>query len=189
MDRRNFLYATSLAALAAGTVRAESVDDPAYDYLLLATIRTSTMQKEIDQAAAEGYRFRAFMAGDTAVGGGEIVAVMMREKGGPASPRFAYKLLDTQKTSTMQKEIRAAGEAGFEYRDQTVHGEVHVLLERTLDAPAARFDYELLATSKTSTMQKELQAAGDRGFALVGVTVAKTAFGGDEVVSILSRRI
>src|SRR5215467_877687 len=38
-------------------------------------------------------------------------------------------------------------------------------------------------------MQKELQEAGDAGFKFVGVTVAKTAFGGKEVVSILRKEI
>ena len=57
MNRRNFLFATSLTALATAGARAQTAAAPAdqaYDYLLLATIRTSTMQKEIDQAAAAG---------------------------------------------------------------------------------------------------------------------------------------
>jgi hypothetical protein len=36
-------------------------------------------------------------------------------------------------------------------------------------------------------MQKELSEAGGQGFAFVGVTVAETALGGKEVVSILRR--
>jgi hypothetical protein len=48
--------------------------------------------------------------------------------------------------------------------------------------------YRVLATKKTSTMQKELQEAGDVGFEFVGVTVAKTLIGGEEVVSILRRK-
>jgi hypothetical protein len=36
-------------------------------------------------------------------------------------------------------------------------------------------------------MQKELQEAGAEGFEFVGVTVADTAMGGTEVVSILRR--
>jgi hypothetical protein len=65
-----------------------------------------------------------------------------------------------------------------------------VILERNGAAPApARHEYRLLATKKTSTMQKELAEAGDQGFEFVGVTVAQTLVGGNEVVSILRRRV
>ena len=53
---------------------------------------------------------------------------------------------------------------------------------------AARYEYRLLATSKTSTMQKELQEAGDQGFEIVGMTVGETAMGGSELVSITRRK-
>ena len=49
--------------------------------------------------------------------------------------------------------------------------------------------YKVLATSKTSTMQKELQEAGDAGYAIVGMTVGQTAMGGNELVSITRRRV
>ena len=54
-------------------------------------------------------------------------------------------------------------------------------------AAEATFDHRVLATNKTSTMQKELREAGEAGFRIAGVTVAKTAFGGAELVSILRK--
>jgi hypothetical protein len=36
-------------------------------------------------------------------------------------------------------------------------------------------------------MQKELKELGEQGYALLGLTLAKTAFGGDEVVAILEK--
>src|SRR5262245_49234045 len=42
-------------------------------------------------------------------------------------------------------------------------------------------DYRVLATSKTSTMQKEMQAAADAGYRFVAVMGGETAFGGNEV--------
>jgi hypothetical protein len=45
-----------------------------------------------------------------------------------------------------------------------------------------------LATKTTSTIQKELAEAGDEGYEFVGMTVAKTLVGGDEVVAILRRK-
>jgi hypothetical protein len=38
-------------------------------------------------------------------------------------------------------------------------------------------------------MEKELSDAGRAGFLLLGVTVAKTAFGGSEVVSIAGKEV
>jgi hypothetical protein len=46
----------------------------------------------------------------------------------------------------------------------------------------------LLATKRTSTMQKELGEAAASGYEFVGLTVADTLIGGDEVVCILRKR-
>lgn len=171
---------------------APALAQDAVEYKLLATNKTSTMQKEMNEAADSGFRFAGAMGGDTAIGGSEVVSIMVREKA--ARPRFEYKLLATTKTSTMQKEMQEAGDAGFEYRSQTVFGsmfggdEVVVILERDREATPGRFEYRLLATKKTSTMQKELSETGQAGFAFVGVTVAKTGVAGSEVVAITRRQ-
>ena len=164
------------------------------EYLLLATTRTSTMQNELNEAADAGYRFVGAMGGDTAFGGSEVVAVMARTS--DAMPRFQYRLLATSRTSTMQNEMQEAGDAGFEYRGQTVFettfggDETVVILERDeLAEHLIEFEYRLLATNRTSTMQDELREAGEAGFEFVGLTVASTALGGDEVVSILRRPV
>lgn len=170
--------------------------DQQYEYRLLATKKTSTMQKEMNQAAEAGYRFLGVSGGGTSFGGEEVVVIMGHMKGRPASADYEYKLLATSKTSTMQKEMQEAGDAGFEYRGQTVFdtafggSEVIVILERDRGVRNyPHFEYRLLATKKTSTMDKELNEAGEAGFAFVGVTVSKTRFGGDEVVTILRRAV
>ena len=96
----------------------------------------------------------------------------------------------------MQKEMQEAGDAGFEYRGQSIFKstfggkEVVVILERAPETKSlVRYEYRLLATKKTSTMQKELAEAGDEGFGFVGMTVAKTVVGGDQVVAILRRKM
>ncbi len=43
--------------------------DKRYEYVLLATGKTSTMQKEMAEAADAGFRFAAVMGGETAFGG------------------------------------------------------------------------------------------------------------------------
>jgi hypothetical protein len=118
----------------------------------------------------------------------------MSRKPGADDPRYDYKLLATNKTSTMQKELNGAGAAGFLYAGQTVYDsafggrEVVVVLERQ-EGEMATYEYRLLATARTSTMQKEMNEAGRAGFLFCGVTVAETAFGGREVVSILRRQV
>lgn len=164
---------------------------PGVDYRILATSKTSTMEQELNEAAEDGFRFQAIMGGETAIGGNEVVAVVAR--GGDARPRFAYKLLATSKTSTMQRELQHAADAGFEYRAQTVFKsafggeEVVCILERDKDAESRRSSYKLLATTRTATLQKEMSDAGAAGYEIVGMTVGKTALGGKELVAILRR--
>ena len=163
------------------------------EYRILATNKTSTMQKELNEAADAGYRFGAVMGGETSFGGNEAVVVMQKADG---APRFEYRLLATSKTSTMQKELQEAADAGFLYVGQTVFksvfggAEVACILEREAGERTSpeQYQYRLLATRKTSTMQKELQEAGAAGFQIIGMTVGKTAMGGNEVVSIMRRK-
>jgi len=164
------------------------------EYKVVATSKTSTLQKEMTEAAEAGYRFVGVMGGETSFGGKEVVTLMQKTSSGPA--RFAYKLLATSKTSTMQKELQDAGEAGFEYVGQTVFEslfggkEVAVILERDKDANAAgKYEYKLIATSKTSTLQKELAESGSAGYQALGMTVAQTAMGGAELVVITRRAV
>jgi hypothetical protein len=162
------------------------------EFRLLATNKTSTMQKEMSEAADAGFRFEGTMGGETSFGGSEVVVIMSRDPSAPKK-RYEYKLLATSKTSTMQKELQQAGNAGFEFKGQSVYSstfggkEVVVILERDSEAKLMQWEYKLLATKKTSTMQKELNEAGAEGYTFVGVTVGETLVGGKEVVSILRR--
>lgn len=164
-------------------------------YKLLATKKTSTMEKEMNEAADAGFRFAGVSGGETAFGGSEVVAIMTKVGKDGERNRFQYKLLATSKTSTMQKEIQQAGDAGFEFKGQTVFEtffggeEVVVILEKDREFPIRKYDYKLLATSKTSTMQKEITQAGEAGYSFVGITVGKTAFGGSEVVVITRKEL
>jgi hypothetical protein len=164
-----------------------------YEYLLLATNKTSTMQKEMNQAGQEGYRFEGVMGGETAAGGNEAVSIMSREIGSKGTVSYEYRLLATRKTSTMQKELNEVAAQGFEYRGQTIYDsafggrEVVVIMERDSTQKGPGSEYALLATNRTGTMQKEMNEAGRSGFLFCGITVAETSFGGREVVAIMRR--
>jgi hypothetical protein len=147
----------------------------------------------MNEAADAGFVFAAAMGGETGFGGKEVVVIMMKDPSVADGQKRSYKLLATSRTSTMQKEMQQLGDEGFDYRSQTVFSstfggkEVVVIMERTPGQAAKRYEFRLLATSRTSTMQKELREAGDAGFRLVGTTVAKTSLGGAELVSIMRK--
>lgn len=187
---------SSLVVAAAVTVlpAAAFAQSPALTYKVLATSKTSTMQKEMQEAGAAGYRFVAVMGGETAMGGKEVV-VLMEKRSGDAGT-YDYRLLATNRTGTLQRELQEAADAGFEAVGQTVFEslfggkETASILQRASDAPRAqRFEYKLLATNKTSTLQKELVQAAEQGYEAIGLTVGQTSFGGSELVVITRRPI
>src|SRR5262245_40560275 len=84
-------------------------------YLLLATSKTFTMQKELDQAAFAGYR--VLMGARTA--GGKMGLVLEKTQ---AAEVYEYKLLATSRTSTMQKELDQTALQGFRVLPRTLMG-------------------------------------------------------------------
>lgn len=182
-----FVFCFSIAILSVIETNAQ------IQYKLVATKKTSTAEKEMNQVADAGFRFEGVSGGNTAFGGKEVVIIMSKTADAEPKGRFQYKLLATNKTSTMQKEMQQAGDNGFEYRGQTVYesffggNEVVVILEKDSKAEIKKYEYKLLATSKTSTMQKEITQAGEAGYKFIGLTTGETAFGGSEVVVILRR--
>lgn len=158
-------------------------------YKVLATSKTSTMQKEMQEAGDSGYHFVAVMGGETAVGGKEVVVLMEKADDHPGP--YSYRLLATSRTSTLQKELQEAADAGFAVVGQTVFEslfggkETAAILEK--GGATARFEYKLLATSRTSTLEKELRELAEAGYQAIGLTVGKTAIGGNELVVIARR--
>ncbi len=170
------------------------VASPAFaqiDYKVLATSKTSTMEKEMNEAGAAGYKFKAVMGGDTAIGGKQVVVLM--QKGGDVAGKYRYRLLATSRTSTMQKEMSDAALDGYDYVGQTVFeslfgGEEVVSIVERGTAAESEYVYKLIATSKTSTLEKEANELGRDGYQALGMTVGKTALGGNEIVVIARKK-
>ena len=103
-----------------------------------------------------------------------------------AQDRFI--LLATNRTGTMEDELNAAGADGYRFigtqGGETAFGgsEVVVIMER--DPEGRRYRYMLLATSRTGTMEQELNSVPPE-FEVVGMTVFESTFGGDESAVIL----
>lgn len=57
------------------------------------------------------------------------------------------------------------------------------------NAFSQKFDYRLLATSKTSTMEKEMNAAADAGFVFGSVMGGESSIGGKEVIVVMTKNL
>ena len=153
-------------------------------YKLLATTRTGTMQKEITETAEQGYRILV----GSPTSGTEMALFLSRE--GTAKDPFQYKLLATTRTGTMQKEMNEAADNGFRLipstmiaKKQMMGGvEIVMILER-LPKPTTNFEYKLLATTRTGTLQKEVTEAKAAGFIIVGMVSR------DEHMVVMEREI
>jgi len=144
--------------------------DPESNYLLLSTVKTSTMQKELDEASAQGFRI---ISSASSCGQSEMVLFLERVTKAPDT--YKYKLLATTRTSTMEKELNQAAREGFRLLPRTITAkegfltnEIVSVLEQSPKS-SKRYEYRLLATSRTSTLQKEVSQAETDGFVLVGL--------------------
>ena len=129
----------TVATLILGLVMtlAAEAQAPKLDYQVLSTSRTSTMEKELNQAAASGYRFLRVTNSPNIVGGKELVVVTVRESGNGPQENREYRVLSVRGTSNLQKRLQEAANEGYEYREQTtmpnIFGgkDVVVILERS----------------------------------------------------------
>jgi hypothetical protein len=144
--------------------------DPENRYLLLSTVKTSTMQKELDEASAQGFRI---ISAASSCGQSEMVLFLERVAQPPDT--YKYRLLATTRTSTMEKELNQAAQEGFRLLPRTItakegflSNEIVSVLE-LVPKSSKRYQYRLLATSRTSTLQKEVAQAEADGFVLVGL--------------------
>jgi hypothetical protein len=170
MCKKGIVYINVILFGIALIARAEDSGlDLSQRFLLLATTRTSTLQKELDAAAAAGYR--VLVASSTR--GAE--AAMIVEKVASPPHVYQYVLLATSRTSTMERELNEQAARGFRLLPRTMidkghdNGELVMILERAPAPSQTRYQYRLLATTRTGTLQREMaQAVGD-GYTVVGM--------------------
>lgn len=165
------IYLSLLVLTLACGVCFGQTDTGSVKYKLLATKKTGTMQKEITETAAQGYRI--LVGSPTS---GTEMALFLSYEAAEKNP-YQYKLLATTRTGTMQKELNELAENGFRLipstmiaKTQPIFGgvEIVMLLERP-PTPTKQYEYKLLATSLTSTLQKEVTEAKDAGFIIIGM--------------------
>lgn len=170
----SFVYTVVLSRSAAGT----EVTPEGRAYKFLAANKVSTMEREMNEAAKEGYVFACSSPG--------LLVTMYR--GGEASntSRYEYKLLATRRTATMQKELEEHGKQGFAYLATTsgLGGLVTVLGRDLMAAPEkTRHDYKLLSASREGTTQREIAETIAAGYLILDLTTL------GEFVMVLDRKV
>ena len=163
--------------------RPQGITQPRFEYQFLSVKLEGTLQKELSKVVAEGYRpLEMVRAVDNSV---KRTAVSLIVPGGsllmrkeertlitvrdlaPATSntsKLEYKFLATQKVATMEKEMNDAAKAGFRFHSSSPGLLTLMSRDPNDKSPKQRYEYKLLATRKTGTMQKEMQDMGEKGF-------------------------
>lgn len=129
---------TTLATLilSMSVAMAATAAEDTLDYQILSTSRISTMEKELNQKGAAGYRFLKVTNGPNIFGGKELIVVTVRDLNSTDAQTRKYRVLSAARNSTLQKKMQDAAKDGYEYLDQTtlpnIFGgtDVVVILER-----------------------------------------------------------
>ena len=141
---------------------------PSQEFRFISTTKTSTFEKELNDWARQGFRFARLAKAFNDMGIGGLLA---REKEGEGG-KYEYKVLATNKLSTMRKELEAGAAEGFEFRGITTeekimpftYPETIVIMERPVGESKRRFDYKFVSTQREKAAQQELDAAVSEGY-------------------------
>jgi hypothetical protein len=149
------------------------VADYSRPYVLMATTKTSTLEKEMAEAVARGHRLQSGAAADE--------LLFLTERQDANTPKPDYILLSTTKTDTLEREMNQAVARGYRLHPLSLAGilrsmtglfETVAVMEKR-ESPAV--EYRVIGTSRAGTFEKELIAAGEQGWELVA-TVRSGAF-------------
>ena len=126
-------------------------------FRIVSAVKTSTLEKEVCQVAAEGFRARA---------SGLLSVIMARPSEATPGPA-EYKLIATVRVSTSSRELASAGAAGFRIALTPVSNEAVFLMER---APGASEKVEYsVATLASNTASRVLERATGEGYRVAAV--------------------
>lgn len=156
----------------AGVVERTPNSQARFEYRVFSPQRTSSLQKDVLEAAAQGYRPVAFSAtGIHTVVVERPVGVPAQAKPEAATGDGQYLLLATSRSSTLQKELNAAVKKGYRVLLAAGGREYFLLLEkRPPNTPAP--EYLLLAASRSGTIEREIKESAARGFRVLPRTLA-----------------
>jgi hypothetical protein len=176
------VFILSMAMLALAQDRVQIDDDQSY--LVLSTKKISTMEKEIDEVAAKG--FRVLYSAPTQQ---YDMSILLKRIENPDTEPFTYKVLATSRLKTMEKELNDLAKQGFQLLPRTIifkqgflTGELVMLMER---APKSKrtYEYRLVQGRKETKVHKEIDTGAKDGFYPVTMIVL------GETVVVLEKQI
>ena len=133
------------------------------DYVFLDTQQTSTLQRELQEAADNGYRL---VSGYGSWGRPTVILEKVLEP-----EPIEYLLLATAKTGTLHDEIAEAATQGYRFTSVfEIFGEALAVMQRAPGQADPTHEYVVLGTKRLGTMEEEFLAAAANGFKLVGQT-------------------
>jgi len=153
------------------TISAPSSVDVQREFRFLSTNKVATMEKELNELAAQGFRLERVSKSSL---DDELATLVTHDPAAQSNARYEYKLISTRRTGTMEKEIMEAADQGFELRGLTslfrtgigifIGDETVVVMERSAGETARRYDFKLLSTRREKTMQGELDKIVAEGY-------------------------
>ena len=159
------LLAASVITVSAQSKETERVKlDADQNYLILSTKRIQTMEKELDEVAAKGFRV-LYGAPTIAID----MALFLLKTDNPDQP-YSYKILATSRNKTMEKEINEQAAKGFRLLPRTMifkqgflTAEVVSVMEREFESKTI-YEYKLIEAGKETKLQAKIDAARADGF-------------------------
>ena len=170
-----------LALLASLAATAPAQDKPKSDrvkidddqnYLVLSTKRIQTMEKELDEVAAQG--FRVLYGAPTAQLDMALLLTRVQE---PSAEPYRYRILATSRNKTMEKELNEGARDGYRllprtivYKEGFFTAEMVMVMER---APKSNksYEYKLVRATKETKLHKKIDEAGAQGFVPITMVI------------------
>jgi hypothetical protein len=142
--------------------------DDDQNYLVLSTKRIQTMEAELDEVAAKG--FRVMYGAPTE---NFDMAILLRRVQDSGKAPYGYKLLATSRIKTMEKELNEAAKQGYQLLPRTIifkqgflTAELVMLMERAPESGKA-YEYKLVTGGKETKLHRKIDEAIAQGFAPV----------------------
>src|SRR5262245_53704163 len=146
------------------SIESPDADKGRYEYRILGAAKVKTMEKEMNQAAKEGFRYYLSTP--------PLAVLMRREKENAEKGRYDYHLPATLKKATMEKEMNEQGALGYHYVATGAGLGLATFFEHdTVEkADVARRAYLILKSAKDATIQKQIGESLAAGWTLRDLT-------------------
>ena len=145
------------------TVDLVKVED-GQSYLVLSTKKIGTMEKELDEASAKG--FRVLYGAPTQ----QYDMALFLERLKPSESPYSYKIMATMRNKTMVKELNEFASQGYRLLPRTVvfkqgliTAEMVMLMERAANSGKV-YEYKLISAGKETKLHTKIDAAIAEGF-------------------------